>query len=101
MKSDRTTHVATPERRRLESLDELPDEEVDYLRRAVELNEKGVKVPTAGRRKKREPIEVPDDPRAILDQSSAATETFDGFSHTYEKEHAEWITEAKRGATRE
>lgn len=88
---------------RLESLDDLPDEEVfrDYLRRAMELNEQGVVLPTAGRGKEREAIEVPDDLRAALDESPAARETFDGFSYTNRKEYVEWITEAKRDATRQ
>lgn len=87
---------------RLESLDDLPEEEVfqDYLRRAVELNEKGVKLPTAGRGKKREEIVVPDDLRAALDAHPAARETFEAFSYSHRKEYVEWVTEAKREATR-
>lgn len=88
---------------RLESVDDLPEEEVflDYLRRAMELNEKGVTVPTAGRGKERQEIVVPDDLRAALGEIPAARETFEAFSYSHKKEYVEWITEAKREATRE
>lgn len=88
---------------RLESLDDLPDEEVflEYVRRAAELNEQGVTVPTAGRGKKREEVVVPDDLRAALDENPAARDAFEGFGYSHRKEYVEWITEAKREATRQ
>jgi uncharacterized protein YdeI (YjbR/CyaY-like superfamily) len=87
---------------KLESVDDLPEKEVvlGFVRQAVELNERGVAVPTAGRGKKREEVVVPDDLRAALDAHPAARETFEGFSYSHRKEYVEWITEAKRDATR-
>jgi uncharacterized protein YdeI (YjbR/CyaY-like superfamily) len=87
---------------KLESVDDLPEKEVflGFVRQAVDLNERGVAVPTAGRGKKREEIVVPDDLRAALDAHPAARETFEGFSYSHRKEYVEWITEAKRDATR-
>ena len=87
---------------KLESVDELPEKEVffGFLRQAMDLNERGVTVPTAGRGKTRKEIVVPDDLAAALEGNPAAQKTFDGFAWSHKKEYVEWITEAKREATR-
>jgi uncharacterized protein YdeI (YjbR/CyaY-like superfamily) len=87
---------------RLESLGDLPEKEhfMVCLRQAMELNEQGVPLPRAGGGKERAPIEVPDDLEAALDASPAARATFDGLAYSHRKEYVEWITEAKREATR-
>jgi uncharacterized protein YdeI (YjbR/CyaY-like superfamily) len=87
---------------KVESLDALPAEKVmvDYIQRAVKLNEEGVKVA----RPKREapaPIEVPDDLAAQLKKNAKARATFDNFSPSHKREYIEWITEAKQEATRQ
>lgn len=87
---------------RLASPEDLPSDEVflDYLRQAVELNEHGVKLPRSARAEERPEIEVPDDLRAALAENPAARETFERLGYSQRKEYVEWITEAKRDATR-
>jgi uncharacterized protein YdeI (YjbR/CyaY-like superfamily) len=86
---------------KLAAVDDIPDEEifVDYLRRAMELNEQGVQLPKTSKKEK-DALEVPDDLDAALDENPAARAIFDGFSWSNQKEYVEWITGAKREATR-
>ena len=49
---------------------------------------------------KRPEAAVPDDLAAALAQSAKARKTFEGFSPSNRREYVEWITEAKREATR-
>lgn len=86
------------------SLDELPSEKVmaDYIRRAVKLNEEGVKV-TRPKRAPAPPPEVPDDLAAQLElkKNAKARATFESFPPSHKREYIEWITEARQEATRQ
>lgn len=86
---------------RLESVDDIPAEEVflDYLHRAARLNEQGVRLPQTSEKEK-QALEVPEDLDAALDENPAARKTFDDFSWSKQEEYVEWITGAKRDATR-
>lgn len=88
---------------RLASVGDLPSEDVirDYLRRAMELNEQGVKLPRAAPAVDRPALDVPEDLRAALETNPAARATFDDFSYSHRREYVEWITEAKREETRQ
>lgn len=46
-------------------------------------------------------VEVPADLAARLDAAPAARAFFDGLAYTYRKEYVQWITSAKRDATRQ
>ena len=73
---------------------------VRYIKEAVALNEKGVKAP----KKKKTPakkLAVPDYLMSALKKNKKALATFEGFSPTHRKEYVEWVTEAKREATRD
>jgi uncharacterized protein YdeI (YjbR/CyaY-like superfamily) len=87
---------------KLHALEDLPDDGVliAYIREAVELNEKGVKLPTKKPSEERF-LELPEDLMEALRGNAAAQTTFDGFSFTNRKDYVEWITDAKREATRE
>lgn len=89
---------------KLEKVSDLPDDEVliDYIRRAVQLNEREVKVPRPAP-KKRAPdsVEVPDDLAAALKKNKKARATFEGFSYSNRRDYVEWITGAKQDATRQ
>lgn len=88
---------------KLERVSELPADEVllGYIRQAVELNEKEIKAPKAGRRKKAaRKVEVPDDLAAALEKNERARATFEGFGPSHKREYVEWIAEAKRDSTR-
>jgi uncharacterized protein YdeI (YjbR/CyaY-like superfamily) len=86
---------------RITSLTDLPGDKVltGYIRKAVEFNEAGVKVPrpkpTAGGK-----IIVPDYFLAALKKNNKALAAFENFSPSCRREYVEWLTEAKREETR-
>ena len=88
---------------RITSIADLPAERVllGYIRKAVELNDAGVK--KISRRLRPDPnrtVEVPKDLAAALKKNRKALGTFEEFSYSHRKEYVEWITEAKRDETR-
>jgi uncharacterized protein YdeI (YjbR/CyaY-like superfamily) len=87
---------------RVTSLKDLPSDKkmIAYLEEAMELNDKGIKVP----RPKREPkgeIVVPEIITKALKKNKPALEGFERFSPSHKREYIEWITEAKTDATRD
>lgn len=88
---------------KLRSVDDIPDPGVlaEYIREAVELNERGVKLPTRKRSDSRDALDVPKDLGEALKANPDAGATFEAFSYTNRKEYIEWITGARRDATRE
>jgi uncharacterized protein YdeI (YjbR/CyaY-like superfamily) len=87
---------------RITAISDLPPKKklAAYIKKAMELNDAGVKSPTRGpSRPKREPA-VPDDLRAALRRNKAALAAFQGFSPSHRREYVEWITEAKGEDTR-
>ena len=87
---------------RITSKKDLPpdDEIIKLIRQAVELNEKGIKVPkkTVGPKKD---LEIPNYLTAALKKNKAAQKTFESFPYSCKREYIEWITEAKTEPTRE
>jgi len=86
---------------RLTSVKDLPPKSVllSYVRRAVELNAAGTKVPRAAAKPKA-PIRLPPDLRHAIDENPKARQTYDGFSPSHRREYVEWITESKQESTR-
>ncbi len=88
---------------RITKVADLPSKKVltGYIKKAMELNEAGVKSPMSSKPKppKPEPV-APDDLAAALARNPAARATFDRFSPSNKREYIEWITEAKTEATR-
>ena len=71
------------------------------IRRAMQLNEAGVKTP--GPRKAaapKPPPETPPDLLAALAKNRKARTTFEAFAPSHRREYVEWITEARRDETR-
>jgi uncharacterized protein YdeI (YjbR/CyaY-like superfamily) len=88
---------------RITSLKDLPPRKVllQYVKKAVELHDKGVKVPartTASKQKKE--LLVPDYFNLALKKNKKALATFEGFSYSKKKDYVEWVTEAKTDETR-
>jgi uncharacterized protein YdeI (YjbR/CyaY-like superfamily) len=87
---------------RLSQISDLPSRKVltGYIRKAMKLNEEGVKSP--GRPKPKTPREliVPDDLATALQRNTTAQATFEDFSTSHKREYVEWLTEAKTEATR-
>lgn len=89
---------------RITQVSDLPDDKtlIGYVRKAVELNEAGIKVPRPAKKgTKKLALEVPDDLTRALRKNAAAAKTFADFSPSHRREYIEWLTEAKREETRE
>jgi uncharacterized protein YdeI (YjbR/CyaY-like superfamily) len=88
---------------RIENVRDLPPKRTltAYVKKAMTLNEAGVKSPTRAKRAApRAALPVPDDLAVALKKNRKAAKTFDAFSPSHRREYIEWITEAKREATR-
>lgn len=85
---------------RITSLADLPGDKAltSYIKRAVELNEAGVKNPSRAKPKKE--LVVPDYFLAAIKKNKSALATCTNFSPSCKREYVEWITEAKREETR-
>jgi len=88
---------------RITSLADIPSDKVmlGYIKKAMQLNDEGIKVPKQARPKKKKELVVPDYLSAALKKNKKACETFENFSYSHKKEYVEWLTEAKREETRE
>ncbi len=87
---------------KITSLKDLPSDKilVDYIKEAVELNERGIKLPP---RKKtiEQDLLVPAGLVTALNKNKKAKSVFEAFSPSHKKEYIVWITEAKTETTRE
>jgi uncharacterized protein YdeI (YjbR/CyaY-like superfamily) len=87
---------------RLTSLADLPADSVllAYIKKAVQLNDTGVKNPARSAPKVKKPLVVPDYLMAALSKRKKALATWEDFSYSHKKEYVEWVTEAKTEQTR-
>lgn len=87
---------------RITSLKDLPKDKeiVALIHQAMELNEKGIKVPKKPAMAKAEVV-VPKELTAALSKNTKAKAQFENFSPSHRREYAEWIADAKTDATRE
>lgn len=85
---------------RITSLKDLPADKVmtRLIHQAIELNEKGVKVPKKSALKKE--LVVPAELTKALSKNKAAKAAFEKFSNSHKREYVEWINEAKTDPTR-
>lgn len=88
---------------RLTSVKDLPPKTVlvKLVRKAMKLNDEGVKAPHMTNRKKRPALPVPAYMKAALARVEEAKTNFEAFSPSHQREYVEWITEAKTEETRE
>ncbi len=89
---------------KMTSLKDLPSKKqlVVLIRKAMKLNEEGVKVVGVRKRSAPKPPPVaPDDLAAALKKNRLARATFEAFPPSHQREYVEWITEAKRDETRQ
>ena len=87
---------------RIAKVGDLPKDKVllGYVKKAVKLNDEGIKVKRVPKQPKAE-IAMPADLAAALKKNAKARSTFDGFSPSHKREYLAWITGAKAEATRE
>lgn len=87
---------------KMASLVDLPPDKIllAHIRKAMTLNEDGVKAPTTRKSAPKPPPETPEDLVAALKKNKPAQATFDAFPPSCKREYIEWIVEAKREETR-
>jgi len=85
---------------KMRRLADVPPDKIllSYIREAVDLNERGVRVPSKPRKK--EDLTIPDYLVAALNRNRKAKATFESFSQSHQREYVEWLAEAKRDETR-
>jgi uncharacterized protein YdeI (YjbR/CyaY-like superfamily) len=85
----------------LKTLKDLPPKKalIGYIKKAMELNEQGVKAPMKPPKPKAA-IPMPADLRTALAKNRKAKATYDAFSPSHKREYLSWITEAKATDTR-
>jgi uncharacterized protein YdeI (YjbR/CyaY-like superfamily) len=86
---------------KLTSLRDLPPKKqlIADIRKAMRLNEAGVKSP-ARKSAPKPPPQAPDDLLAALEKNAKARKTFEGFPPGQQREYVDWINAAKREDTR-
>jgi uncharacterized protein YdeI (YjbR/CyaY-like superfamily) len=86
---------------KLTSVKDLPPKKElqSMIRKAMELNEKGVTQPRKSREKKA--IAMPAVLRAALAKNTRAKTSYDAFSPSAKREYLEWIVDAKTDETRD
>ena len=86
---------------RVKAISDLPDKKelLGFIKKAAELNKRGVKKPIIARPKKK--LVVPAYFIAALMKNKKAQTAFESFSYSHKKEYLDWITGAKREETRE
>ncbi|MDM7921946.1 MAG: YdeI/OmpD-associated family protein [Pyrinomonadaceae bacterium] len=87
---------------RITSKKDLPADKVmiDLIKRAAELNDKGIKVAKKPPAEKSE-LQVPEVLTKALAKNKKARETFENFPPSCRKEYIQWIIEAKTDPTRD
>jgi uncharacterized protein YdeI (YjbR/CyaY-like superfamily) len=87
---------------RITKLSDLPSKKIltGYIKKAMELNDKGIKKAAPPKPKAPKQVVVPDYLEQALQANAAARATFERFSPSHKREYVEWITEAKTEATR-
>ena len=86
----------------LTKVSDIPSKKVigAYIKKAMELNETGAKVPKPPTKPKKELV-VPDAFMAAIKKNKKASAAFEAFSPSHKREYVEWIADAKAEATRD
>jgi len=87
---------------KITSLKDMPSDKklIGYIKEAMQLNEKGVKLPPKAKTEPK-PLVIPPELTTALKRNKVAKEAFESFSASHKREYVEWITEAKTEATKE
>lgn len=87
---------------KITSLKNLPTDKriISLIKEVVDLNEKGIKIPTKEKAKETIEIATPDYFIIELKKNQKALDIFEAFAASHRKEYNSWITEAKTEPTR-
>jgi uncharacterized protein YdeI (YjbR/CyaY-like superfamily) len=85
---------------RIESFKDLPSDKeiIGCVKKAAELNERGIQKKRTPRRGTRK-LQMPPDLKLALSKNAKARKTFEDFIYSHKKEYVQWITDAKRDET--
>jgi uncharacterized protein YdeI (YjbR/CyaY-like superfamily) len=87
---------------RLTSLKDLPADKklVAWIKEAMVLNDKGIKLPSKAKPAEKKELIVPDYFTKAIAKNKKAKQIFDAFAYSHKKEYVQWVTEAKTEETR-
>lgn len=87
---------------RLTSMKDLPADKkiIAWIKEAMALNDKGIKLPSKPKAAEKKELVVPDYFTKALSKNKKALQTFEAFAYSHKKEYLEWITGAKTEETR-
>jgi uncharacterized protein YdeI (YjbR/CyaY-like superfamily) len=90
---------------KMTSMKDLPSDKIlkALIKDAMRLNDEGIKIPTATRKRGVVKNEIPEPEylTKLLAKNKKAKENWDKFAPSHRKEYLEWITSAKRDETRD
>ncbi len=87
---------------RITSLKEMPSDKkiTAWIKEAMQLNDKGIKLPAKAKPPDKKELVVPDYFTKALAKNKKAKQVFENFAYSHKKEYLAWITEAKTEETR-
>jgi len=87
---------------KITSLKDMPSDKkiTDWIKEAMELNEKGIKLPAKPKAPAGKEIAVPDYFTKALAKNKKAKQVFENYAYAHKKECLMWITEARTEETR-
>jgi uncharacterized protein YdeI (YjbR/CyaY-like superfamily) len=88
---------------RITSLKDMPADKkiIAWIKEAMALNDKGIKLPAKQKVTTKKELVVPDYFIKALSKNKKALQTFEAFSYSDKKEYVEWIIDAKTDVTRD
>lgn len=88
---------------KISCLEDLPSDKKlsDYIKEAMMLNEKGIKLPPKNKKPADAEISIPDYFLKALKKNKNAWLFFESASYSFRKEYIQWLEEAKTQETRE
>lgn len=88
---------------KITSLQDMPSDKkiTSWIKEAMQLNDKGIKLPSKTKVTEKKELLVPDYFLKALAQNKKAKQAFDNFAYSHRKEYVNWVTEAKTEVTRD
>ena len=101
--ADSKTQEAMGQFGRIVTVADLPSENtlISYIKKAMQLNDDGAKVPSRAKAPAPRPLDVPGDLLAALAAAQPALDNFNGFNTSSRRDYVDWLAEAKTATTRQ
>ena len=97
-----SSEVAMGHLGRITTLKDLPADKkmIAWIKEAMALNDKGIKLAAKPRSTEKKELVVPDDFTKALAKNKKAKQIFDAFPYSHKKEYVEWVVDAKTEETK-